>query len=876
MSYKPHILEVAAIPNLQRSLERQDDLLNKIQKALGEYLERQRQAFSRFYFVGDEDLLEIIGNGADPMKIQRHLSKMFAGIVTLGMEETEEGAPKRIASMISREGEQVGLSTPIEVAKDSRVDAWLTKAESGMKVTLATQLEEAVAKMSGLDADIAPAVYFESIDPLPAQTCILATELSWSQEVEAALRQEADGKATVMAGLETSGKKLEAFLTLLSERVLQDLEPALRKKYEQLITAIVHERDVTRTLIKDGTASATSFEWLYHMRYYWFPQEKNLVEKLKICMASATFFYGFEYLGVGDRLVQTPLTDACYLTLTQALHIRQGGNPFGPAGTGKTESVKALGAQLGRFVLVFNCDETFDFQAMGRIFVGLCQVGAWGCFDEFNRLEERILSAVSQQILLIQNGLIQEAKQIELIGKNVKLNKDIGIFVTMNPGYAGRSNLPDNLKQLFRAMAMVAPDRDLIAQVMLYSQGITTAEALSSKIVLLFVLCKDQLSDQPHYDFGLRALKSVLVSAGNLKRQMLEANAEAGTTADQSLEAVELEVLIRSMCDTVVPKLVAEDLPVYSTLLGGVFPGVTLRPIGEKTLRQHIDDVCKEQLFVPSESWVEKTLQLYQVQQLRHGVMMVGPSGSGKTSVWRVLLESMERMDGVKGESYVIDPKALGKDALYGTLDATTLEWTDGVFTNTLRTILNNVRGESEKRHWIVFDGDVDPEWAENLNSVLDDNRLLTLPSGERLQIPSNVRLMMETETLKYATPATVSRCGMVWFQDTLSDEVVFTHLLLKLEKGGLDGLEEGIAPEVTTPVQASYAELLRPHFSKDGFVAQALEFALSAEHVMQPTRPRLLLSLFSLLSQGCVNVVQYNEGTAIYIQKINRLGEEQ
>ena len=113
------------------------------------------------------------------------------------------------------------------------------------------------------------------------------------------------------------------------------------------------------------------------------------------------------------------------------------------AGTGKTESVKSLGNQLGRFVLVFNCDETFDFQAMGRIFVGLCQVGAWGCFDEFNRLEEKMLSAVSQQIQAIQETLktmgaltVKPDKPltVELVGKTVTVNPDMAVFITMNPG----------------------------------------------------------------------------------------------------------------------------------------------------------------------------------------------------------------------------------------------------------------------------------------------------------------------------------------------------------------------------------------------------------------------------------------------------------
>tara|TARA_B110001452_G_C14925375_1_gene323582 strand:- start:11 stop:304 length:294 start_codon:yes stop_codon:yes gene_type:complete len=90
--------------------------------------------------------------------------------------------------------------------------------------------------------------------------------------------------------------------------------------------------------------------------------------------------------------------------------------------------------------------------------------------------------------------------------------------------------------------------------------------------------------------------------------------------------------------------------------------------------------------------------------------MVVGENCVGKSTALKVLLASMEKVDGVKGELYVIDPKAIAKEKLYGNLDGTTLEWTDGIFTSLLRKIIDNHKGESERRHWIVFDGDVDPE----------------------------------------------------------------------------------------------------------------------------------------------------------------------
>ena len=129
----------------------------------------------------------------------------------------------------------------------------------------------------------------------------------------------------------------------------------------------------------------------------------------------------------------------------------------------------------------------------------------------------------------------------------------------MNPGYAGRSNLPDNLKKLFRSVAMTRPDKELIAQVMLFSQGFRTAEALASKIVPLFNLCSEQLSSQPHYDFGLRALKAVLISAGHLKRHRLQSvNAQDGAMTRSS--SAEAEIVIQSVVETIIPKLVADDV----------------------------------------------------------------------------------------------------------------------------------------------------------------------------------------------------------------------------------------------------------------------------------------------------------------------------
>jgi dynein heavy chain 1 len=851
MASKLRILEVVTtIPNLLKSLEFISETLDKLQKSLTDYLESQRQAFPRFYFVGDDDLLEIIGNSKEIGNVQKYFSKMFAGINSIENEEHGD----LLVGMTSKENEKVAFQKAFKISAFSKINLWLNEIVDQMQTSLAVQLENCIASWK----ECSPQTLKPLVEKYPTQTILLALQTFWTFLVEEQIAKKASMSSVV--------KSLIGYLAQMAEEVLKNMEVLTRKRYEQLITELVHKRDVSRKLEGQAHLKVTDFVWSYFMRYYLVVSEKRPAFKLKVSMGNSEFVYGHEYLGITDKLVQTPLTDKCYFTLTQALWLRMGGAPFGPAGTGKTESVKALGCNLGRFVLVFNCDETFNFKAMGRIFIGLCQVGAWGCFDEFNRLEERILSAVSQTILTIQTGLRENNLRLELLGRAITLNVNLGIFVTMNPGYAGRSNLPENLKQLFRQMAMIKPDSVLIAQVMLFSQGFKSAEELSGKVVSLFELCADQLSSQPHYDFGLRSLKSVLNSAGVLKRRMMaEASPE---TNPHSLENEQV-IILRSYCDTVVPKLISDDSPLLKLLIKGVFPTANVPPIENAELLLHLKQECERKfLMFSNEKFIEKVLQLNQILKLQHGVMLVGPTGCGKTAAWKSLLASLTKLDGVKGESYVIDPKAITKDELYGRLDNTTMEWTDGIFTHIIRRICENQRGESSKRHWVVFDGDVDPEWAENLNSVLDDNKLLTLPNGERLPILSNVKIMFEVESLKYATLATVSRCGMAWFsEDILEDFHIYHHYLERLKEDNFDtpvATANSNVPNDAALLRERCADFVRPLFFREDhgkpLVSVALELAAKQPHVMEYSRIRLLEAFMVLVRKGIDRVVEMDE----------------
>ena len=726
-------------------------LLDMVQKGLSEYIQTKQAAFSRFYFLSDGDLLEILSETKDPKMVQPHLSKCFEGIKCVNFADD-----LKILAMNDSNGkkaEHVEFVAAVDPV-NKNIEVWMNELLDMMLKSVRQQM------ILGIE-DYMLCSRSEWMQKWPSQIVINASQLYWTKETEEALAEK--GNAGLYEYLQQCEQQLSDIVTLVRSG-------KLNKKQATTVgaTAVmdVHAKDMIDKMAKEGCTSAGEFSWMSQLRFYW-KQDEDIVASgksadgkgnLRVIMMTSNRAYGYEYLGNSFRLVVTPLTDKCYLTLMGALQMILGGAPAGPAGTGKTETTKDLAKALAKQCVVFNCSDGLDFKAMGKFFKGLAGCGAWACFDEFNRIDIEVLSVIAQQILTLQGAVQRGEPRINFEDTDIFVDPEFAVYITMNPGYAGRSALPDNLEALFRPVAMMVPDYSLIGMIMLLAYGYEDSLLCAKKMVATFKLCSEQLSSQDHYDYGMRAVKTVITAAGKLKAEAPNENEQA--------------IMLRALQDVNIPKFLAFDLPLFDGILSDLFPGVKRPPFDYGPLNTALKLAAEKNNLQPTPYFLVKNIELYEMICVRHGLMVVGPTGGGKSKNIMCLKEALTDLSnkGIEGNRYEkvsvyhLNPKSIKMGQLYGMFDDNTREWQDGILANLMRVASRITASDLQ---WTLFDGPVDAIWIENMNTVLDDNKKLCLTSGEIMALSDAQTMMFEPEDLAVASPATVSRCGMIYMEPT-------------------------------------------------------------------------------------------------------------
>jgi len=304
--------------------------------------------------------------------------------------------------MLSAEGEQV-LFTRTQLTEGS-VELWLAKVEQEMRHSLYDHTETC---LSSYDTASRASWLFNH-----CAMCILVVEqIYWTADCTKALEALEDGSnpKAMREHLDFSNAQLKEMV----EVVKGELTKGARMTLGALIVIDVHARTVVSSMIDVECSSPRDFEWTKQLRYYWeeldwgeldsrnFPIQESGKSDCVIRQTNTRFLYGYEYLGNTPRLVITPLTDKCYMTLMGALSLNIGGAPAGPAGTGKTETTKDLAKALAKHCVVFNCSDTMEHTLVARFFKGFAASGAWCCFDEFNRINVEVLSVIAMQLQIL-------------------------------------------------------------------------------------------------------------------------------------------------------------------------------------------------------------------------------------------------------------------------------------------------------------------------------------------------------------------------------------------------------------------------------------------------------------------------------------------
>ncbi|XP_041355189.1 dynein gamma chain, flagellar outer arm-like isoform X3 [Gigantopelta aegis] len=725
----------------------------------------------------------------------------------------------------SADGESLTLQDKVTLVDG--VEVWLSKLRDSVGKTLHDMNISVIQDcINGVPMDEFAAKY-------PAQVCRMGMLFFWTRECEVGITEvKYDRKALQMTLRKhiTTTNKLSSVLTKGAWKTIDDpMLPMHKNRLECMITQSLYLRDTLDIIVTRKLREVTDFEWRRSIRCYLQPVEEE-VEPL-IWILDTSYEYGNEFYGSNVGVAITPVSERCFLTMSQALSQCQGTCFIGPTNVGKTENIKGLANILGNFIGMFQCSAFFDPVSIGKIVQGMAMDGCWGCFDESHNLNREAMAVLLDHVQCILSALKCKQGFMSLLdGQEIPVRKTVGIFMTAD-SLAGPPSpsaaMPINVGESFRMVTLMKPDFSQILKAKCAALGFRSPAVLSSRLKVMTELVKDQLPQQFHHHFTISALVGTLKRAAQKRRLIrddktsdrqekkedtsrsnsqaseatssrpaaaamaatsskigLSAQRKPGTPNPLSAAVKQEHALVCQTLEEIIgPRLTAKSMGLFKTILKDCFSGLPEPPSVQNItsaksrgieMETLLENKAQDVGLVPSKPFISKCLQLHNLYQAYHGIIVAGPPGSGKTSVIETLVESLctsprgmsrSSMSSKTSTQTEIIHKLLkinpmvvdDSDLMFGYINQNH-DWVDGIFTTACRKANRNISVT-----WLCLDGPLNAGWADNFNSILSGDKTLHLKNGDKLFLSDNIILLFETDNLTTASPATVGRSGILY-----------------------------------------------------------------------------------------------------------------
>lgn len=350
----PIVMQMTSAEGFLEELISANEMLDEIKSGVNAYLERKRLYFPRFFFLSNNEMLQILSETKNPQNVQPFLCKCFDGIDRLQMD-----ADGSIDAMLSIMKEKINFMQKIPITTGGSVEKWLLSVEKEMYAAVRNEIINGYADYVTTDR-IDWALNWAEI------VVLVIANIFWTSDVHTCLlKQDRDLLMNVYKEIQ---QNLEEVTEAIRSNEVTNLN---RITLKSLCILDVHMKEITEKLVNDKNSSINDFQWIAQLRYYWIDQD------IIIKILNAKVSFGYEYLGNFQRVVMTPLTERCYRSVLLAYQHKLNASIEGPTATGKSETIKDMAKALAIQLKVFDCSADLDYRSIGKFLKGTALSGAW-------------------------------------------------------------------------------------------------------------------------------------------------------------------------------------------------------------------------------------------------------------------------------------------------------------------------------------------------------------------------------------------------------------------------------------------------------------------------------------------------------------------